>query len=229
LWLSFPGPITGSLVGGARVLSIALALLSPVAAINYPCCGGSPSKGNGINRFCDWLLGRLCSRWLRLHSCRCHQLSLLWRLAFQGKCRFQLPCLALLSAVLTLAALLLAPPPSAAFAVAAHLPRVMSFAPALVSPPSAVIAVAAGHPRPMLSPVHGTGALVSCARAICARTLSPPSAVLAVAAGHPRAMLSLVPVTGSLVGCACAGCARTRVADIAVGGLRLDFHRLQCV
>jgi hypothetical protein len=134
LWLSFPGPITGSFVGSDRVLSIALALLSPVAAINYPCCGGSPSKGNGINRFCDWLLGRLCSRWLRLHSCRCHQLSLLWRLAFQGKCRFQLPCLALLSAVLTLAALLLAPPPSAAFAVAAHLPRVMSFAPALVSP-----------------------------------------------------------------------------------------------
>jgi hypothetical protein len=227
LWLSFPGPTTGSLVGGARVLSIALALLSPVAAINCPCCGGSPmtstdsvtgslvgcaragcartlslpsaviavaarlprampfpapvpgsfvccayagsapscaaaischcyggsppkrdvvcactrvaaisclccggspskgnavtsacdcllgrlcsrwlrshvvaaisclccggspSKGNAVTSACDCLLGRLCSRWLRLHSWRCHQLSLLWRLAFQGQCCHQ--------------------------------------------------------------------------------------------------------------------------------------------
>jgi hypothetical protein len=83
--------------------------------------------------------------------------------------------------------------------------------------------------------------------------LSPLSAVLAVAARLPREMPFPAPVPGSVVGCAYAGsasscaaaisclccggsppksnvvCACTRVTDIAVGGLRLDFHRLQCV
>jgi hypothetical protein len=77
-----PVRVTGVLVGCAR----AGCACTRVAAISCSCCGGSPSKGNAVTIACDCLLGRLCSCWLRLHSLRCHQLSLLWRLTFRGQC-----------------------------------------------------------------------------------------------------------------------------------------------
>jgi hypothetical protein len=169
LWLSFPGPLTGSWVSGAH----ASCACTHVAA--------TPS----LVPVTGFLFG-LCSRWLRLHSCRRHQLSLLWRHDFQGQCRLQLPCLAPLSAVLTLAALLFAPPPAGVFAMAA------------------------GHPRPMPSPVPVTGALVGCARA----SSHVVAAISCFGCGGWLSMGNAVTMTGSLFSFARAGCACTRVTAI---------------
>jgi hypothetical protein len=64
--------VTGALVGCARAGCACLR----VAAIRCPYLGGSPSKGNAVTSTSDLRLGRLCSRWLRLHvvaaiSCPC--------------------------------------------------------------------------------------------------------------------------------------------------------------